>query len=78
MSKAAPNRTLSQTSKYAGFELERGIARMAENALRECDGNRTHAAAFLGISVRTMRNWIKRFNLETKFPAISRRPDKTS
>jgi transcriptional regulator with PAS, ATPase and Fis domain len=30
------------------------------NALRHCDGNRTHAAQLLGISTRKVQRWIKR------------------
>jgi len=40
----------------------------AERALIETRGNRTRAAEILGVSVRTVRNWIKRFGLNTRFP----------
>jgi DNA-binding protein Fis len=31
------------------------------HTLRHCDGNRTHAARVLGLSVRTMRNKIRQY-----------------
>ena len=39
-----------------------------ERALTETKGNRTKAADILGISVRTVRNWIKKYGLGEKFP----------
>lgn len=48
------------------------IDRMHRNAviwaLRQKKGNRTHAAKLLGISVRTLRNWIKKFKIEGHIP----------
>jgi DNA-binding NtrC family response regulator len=32
--------------------------------LARCDGNRTHAARVLGVSVRTMRNKIKQYSAD--------------
>lgn len=37
--------------------------------LKLVHGNRTHAAAKLGVSVRTIRTWIKNYGLNKKFPA---------
>ena len=31
-----------------------------QNALRQCGGNRTHAAELLGISTRKIQRWVKR------------------
>jgi len=31
------------------------------DALEKCNGNRTHAAKYLGVSLRTVRNWIRDF-----------------
>jgi transcriptional regulator with PAS, ATPase and Fis domain len=42
-------------------------------ALKKTNGNRTLAADKLGISVRTVRNWINRFDLSKDYPAIRRR-----
>lgn len=42
--------------------------RAAEKALTETSGNRTKAAEILGVSVRTVRNWIRRYDLGTRFP----------
>jgi transcriptional regulator with PAS, ATPase and Fis domain len=41
-------------------------------ALKSSNGNRTKASKSLNISVRTIRNWIKRFALEKRFPSSSR------
>jgi transcriptional regulator with GAF, ATPase, and Fis domain len=38
-------------------------------ALEATHGNRTHAARDLGVGIRTVRNWITRFGLATRFPA---------
>lgn len=38
--------------------------------LRKTSGNRTLTASKLKVSVRTIRNWMKRFNLNTEFPPI--------
>lgn len=35
--------------------------RMVVNALYATNGNRTHAAEAMGISIRTLRNWINEF-----------------
>lgn len=63
-----------QPTRIRGHDVESTLAALAEEALKKFDGNRTHSAASLGISVRTMRNWIRRFNLQDKFPPVSRRP----
>lgn len=39
-------------------EIERELVL---HTLRHCDGNRTHAARVLGLSVRTMRNKIRQY-----------------
>ena len=39
-------------------------------ALKKTDGNRTLAAEKLQVSVRTVRNWIKRFKLCSEFPPL--------
>jgi hypothetical protein len=71
MTKPVKSAIAAAQEKY-GLDLEQNLAALAERALDEFDGNRTHAAASLGISVRTMRNWIKRFNLAGKYPVANR------
>lgn len=39
--------------------------------LRRCGGNRTEAAKHMGISLRTLRNWIRKWKLYKEFPARS-------
>lgn len=41
----------------------------AEEALKKAGGNRTRAAEMLGVSVRTVRNWIRRYALDSKYPS---------
>lgn len=66
------SKTVKLPTQKPELDLEQNLALLAERALEEFDGNRTHAAASLGISVRTMRNWIKRFNLGGKYPVTTR------
>lgn len=40
------------------------------NALKKVSGNRTLAAEALGVSVRTIRNWINKFDLSKQFPPV--------
>jgi transcriptional regulator with PAS, ATPase and Fis domain len=42
-----------------------------QHALRKLKGNRTHAARELGVSVRTIRTWIDKFDLKKQFPSGS-------
>jgi DNA-binding NtrC family response regulator len=49
--------------QYTWEELQEVLI---DHTLRTYKGNRTHAARALGISVRTIRNKIKLFNLEKK------------
>jgi transcriptional regulator with PAS, ATPase and Fis domain len=41
-----------------------------KNALRQTGGNRTLAADRLNISVRTIRNWVKKYSLAEEFPPV--------
>jgi DNA-binding NtrC family response regulator len=45
------------------LEIETMKKRMLLEALAITAGNRAHAAKMLGISVRTVRNWIKTYDL---------------
>jgi len=44
---------------------------LAEKALTKHHGNRTHAAHDLGISIRTLRNWIAKFHLAKRYPSAT-------
>lgn len=48
--------------------------KMAIQALAACKGCRTAAALHMGISVRTMRNWINKFGLHKQFPSNPGKP----
>ena len=44
-----------------GSTVEQIERELVLQTLRHCDGNRTHAARVLGLSVRTMRNKIRQY-----------------
>jgi len=46
---------------YTVSEIERELVLQT---LARCNGNRTHAARMLGLSVRTMRNKIRQYSAE--------------
>lgn len=50
------------------YNVDERIKELMVLALRETRGNRTHAAALLGVSLRTIRNWIKKHDLRAKYP----------
>lgn len=50
------------------LRIDRIHKRWTRRALKYSRGNRTHAADYLGVSLRTIRNWIKRFDLAREFP----------
>jgi len=49
--------------RFAGLSLEQVEKQHIGNTLRRCDGNRTHAAAELGITRATLINKIKKYGL---------------
>ena len=57
----APNEIVPMLIGYTVSEIERELVLQT---LARCDGNRTHAARMLGLSVRTMRNKIRQFSAE--------------
>ena len=54
--------------KKANLKIDSIRKKAAEDALLNTNGNRTKAAQILGVSVRTVRNWINRYELGKKFP----------
>jgi DNA-binding NtrC family response regulator len=55
----APNRVVPLLIGATVGEIERELVLQT---LERCDGNRTHAARVLGISVRTLRNKIREYS----------------
>lgn len=56
------------TTERSNLKIAHMRKRATERALVETGGNRTRAADILGVSVRTVRNWIKKYELGEKFP----------
>ena len=57
-----------------GLTME-ALERLAiKQALEQCSGNRTHAAARLGISVRTLQRKLRQYELERDDGSISHSP----
>jgi len=54
------------------FNVDIQLKKLAEAALAHTSGNRTDAADLLGISVRTLRNWINKYQLARAYPPTTR------
>jgi DNA-binding protein Fis len=50
------------------FRVDATLKQLTIRALTETKGNRVHAAKLMGISLRTVRNWIHKYGLGHKFP----------
>ena len=62
---SAPEETDEVENKnFVGRTLESVEKELINSTLKSCMGNRTHAANILGISIRTLRNKLKEYNLE--------------
>jgi DNA-binding NtrC family response regulator len=57
----APGRVVPLLIGATVGEIERELVLQT---LARCDGNRTHAARVLGVSVRTLRNKIRQYSAE--------------
>jgi DNA-binding NtrC family response regulator len=57
----APNEIVPMLIGSTVGEIERALVLQT---LARCDGNRTHAARMLGLSVRTLRNKIRQYSAE--------------
>jgi DNA-binding NtrC family response regulator len=57
----APDEVISLLIGSTVDEVERALV---VHTLARCDGNRTHAARMLGLSLRTLRNKIKLYRAE--------------
>jgi DNA-binding NtrC family response regulator len=52
------------------LNVEHCLESLTRQALIRTDGNRTEAAKLLGVSIRTLRNWINKFKLKDEFPSF--------
>ena len=69
----APNEVIPFLIGSTVEEVERALV---VQTLARCDGNRTHAARVLGLSVRTLRNKIRLYAAEgVEVPAHREQPE---
>lgn len=54
---------------YANMTLDHVISIFVRYQLSRHKGNRTHTAAALGISVRTLRNYMTKWRFDIEFPS---------
>jgi two-component system response regulator HydG len=59
------SKVLSNNEESNGESMEDVERKHIKKVLESCDGNRTHAAKKLGLNVRTLRNKIKEYDLES-------------
>jgi DNA-binding NtrC family response regulator len=51
------------------YKMEKITEYVTRAALKQCGGSRTETALLLGVSIRTLRNWIRKYKLSAEFPA---------
>jgi DNA-binding NtrC family response regulator len=66
----APQPTLAVMTGVAGTSLREVERRLLEKTLEATQGNRTHAAEMLGVSLRTIRNRIREYGLPPRSFAL--------
>jgi DNA-binding NtrC family response regulator len=62
-----------QWEVFMAMSLDETIREAVIEALSEHHGNRTHASRALDISIRTMRNYIQKFDLADRFKSSEMR-----
>lgn len=50
------------------YSVEENLKKLTRAALTQTCGNRTEASILLGISLRTLRNWMRKWDLAKEFP----------
>ena len=50
------------------FHVDSVLEEVTRKTLAHTGGNRTEAARLMGISVRTLRNWINKYKIAKAFP----------
>jgi transcriptional regulator with PAS, ATPase and Fis domain len=50
------------------YHVERTLELLTRAALKEANGSRYQACLLMGVSVRTLRNWINKYKLAKEFP----------
>lgn len=52
----------------ADLNVDHNLRELTKAAVYRTQGSRTEAAKVLGISIRTLRNWIRRYDLGKQIP----------
>lgn len=58
------------------FNVDQALEKLTREVLWHTEGNRTEAAKLMGISVRTLRNWINKYKVaKPRGPVIDSRTE---